>query len=105
MHERSPRRKLLICLLATNLLSATMTRTAKADCPDVLAKCDAALGAVRRELQICDLQVQVRDEHRDVLIKENTQLRERSGAWYSNPFVFAALGVIAGTFIGARATR
>lgn len=81
------------------------TGTANADCLDSLNKCDAALNAQKRELQLCDLQVQVRDEHRDMLVKENAALREKGSAWYSNPFVWAALGVIAGTYVGARATR
>jgi hypothetical protein len=74
-------------------------------CPDVLRACDAALKAKQRELDLADLGIQYRQDEVVRLQKENTQLRERSGAWYSNPFVWSAIGVIAGTYIGARATR
>lgn len=74
-------------------------------CDETLNACDSALKAKQRELDLADLGVKIRDQDRERLIKENAQLRERGTGLFDNPFVWAALGVIAGTFIGARATR
>jgi hypothetical protein len=76
-----------------------------ASCDETLNSCDAALKAKQRELDLSDLGIKIRDEDRERLAKENAQLRERGTGLFDNPFVWAALGVIAGTFIGARTTR
>lgn len=89
----------------SSLSVSTTSLAAPPTCDDVLNSCDSALKAKQRELDLADLGVKIRDEDRERLQKENTQLRDRGQAWYSNPFVFAALGVIAGAYIGARATR
>jgi hypothetical protein len=82
-----------------------MARAETPTCPDVLNACDAALKAKQRELDLADLGIKIRDEDRLRLQKENAALRERGSAWYENPVVWAAIGVIAGSYIGARATR
>ena len=93
------------------MTSSGVTTNALADqaatpkCEQVLSACDQALRAKQRELDLADLGIQYRQDEVSRLQKENAQLREQSGAWYNNPVVFAALGVIAGAFIGARATR
>lgn len=87
------------------MTSAVAGPGATPSCEQVLDACDAALKAKQRELDLADLGIKIRDEHRVELQKENARLREESGAWYRNPFVWAAIGVIAGTYVGARATR
>lgn len=74
-------------------------------CEQVLSACDAALRAKQRELDLADLGIQYRQDEVSRLQKENAALRDRGTAWYNNSFVWAAIGVIAGTYIGARATR
>lgn len=70
-----------------------------------LAKCDAALNAKTQEASLCDLGVKLRDNELDRVTKENAQLRQRGTGLFDNVFVWAALGVIAGAWAGARATR
>lgn len=74
-------------------------------CDETLNACDAALKAKQRELDLSDLGIKIRDDDRVRLQTENARLLERGQAWYSNPAIWAALGVIAGTYIGARAVR
>ena len=72
---------------------------------ELLDACDRALNAKIQEASLCGLGVQLRTDEMARLSKENTQLRERGTGLFDNPFVWAALGVIAGTYIGAKATR
>lgn len=74
-------------------------------CEKALDACDAALNAKIQEASLCGLGVKLRDDEMARLEKRNAALEERGTAWYSNPFVWAALGVIAGTYIGAGVTR
>ena len=93
------------------MTSSGVTTNALADqaatpkCEQVLSACDQALRAKQRELDLADLGIKLRDENRTELQKENARLREESSAWYKSPAIWAAIGVIAGTYIGARATR
>lgn len=89
---------LISLLLTTNALSAEPVE-------EQLRRCDLALNAKKQEASLCDLGVKLRDNEIERVSKENSQLREQSGAWYKNPFVWAAIGVIAGAYAGARATR
>lgn len=70
-----------------------------------LAKCDAALNAKIKEASLCEYGVKIRQDEVTRLQTQNAELLSKNGEWYSNPFVWAALGVIAGTYIGSRATR
>jgi hypothetical protein len=71
-----------------------------------LAKaCDAALNAKIQEANLCDLGVKLRDNEIERVSKENAQLREKESGLFSNPFTWAAIGVILGAYAGARATR
>lgn len=83
----------------------TSTKSYGATTDEKLSACDAALTARTKEANLCDLGVKFYAEQQVTLQKENARLREQSSAWYLNPFVWAAVGVIAGTYIGARATR
>lgn len=87
----------MLLLTSTNALSATTE--------EKLQACDAALYAKIKEATLCGLGVDLYKEARVVDQKEIAQLRERGAGLFSNPFVWAAIGVIAGTYIGARATR
>jgi hypothetical protein len=70
-----------------------------------LNACDSALYAKVREADLCNLGVQLRQNELERVTKENAELRGSQSAWYNNPFIFAAIGVIFGAYAGARATR
>ena len=89
-----------------SVLNASMNlAVAETTCDQTLSACDKALKAKQRELDLADLGIKLRDENRQDLLKENAKLREAGSAWYNNPFVWAAIGVIVGTYAGARVTR
>lgn len=92
-------------LVITLTLSSMNTRSYAATTDEVLNACDKALHAKIQEAQLCDLGVQLRTNEIDRVTKENTQLRESRTGLFSNPMIWAAIGVIAGTYIGARTTR
>lgn len=88
------------------LISSSMTTTSYAATTDeLLNSCDRALNAKIQEASLCGLGVQLRQSELERVTKENATLRERGSAWYSNPFVWAAVGVIFGAYAGARAVR
>lgn len=99
---------LIVLCLSTNAYAEIGTRTNDGrdeSTEKVLAACDAALNAKIQEASLCGLGVQLRTNEIERLQTQNAKLLDRGSAWYSNPFVWAALGVIAGTYIGARTTR
>lgn len=99
---------LLLSLMSSLSLSTTLPHTAQAatpTCDEVLNSCDAALKAKQRELDLSTLGIQIRQDEMVRLQKQNTQLLEKGASWYENPAVWAALGVIAGAYIGAKATK
>jgi hypothetical protein len=69
---------------------------ARATCNEDILICDKALQAKKGELKLCDLAVlQLKDEN--VLLK--TQVADKDEAlraWYHNPFVLVALGLVIG---------
>ena len=83
---------LMILSSSTSALSATTE--------EKLNACDAALYAKVKEADLCNLGVQLRSNELERISKENTQLRERGTGLFDNPFVWAAVGVIAGAYIG-----
>lgn len=85
------------CLLTTNASSATTE--------EKLTACDSALYAKVKEAELCSLGVQLRTDEMGRLNVENATLRERGSAWWSNPFIYAAIGVIVGAYAGARAVK
>lgn len=87
------------------MIAPATARAGTPTCDDVLNSCDAALKAKQRELDLADLGIKIRDDDRVRLQKENADLRDRGSAWYQNPAVWAAIGVIVGAYAGARATR
>lgn len=70
-------------------------------CDEVLNKCDTALKAKQRELDLSDLGVQIRDQDRVRLQKENEALRNSDTSILKNPVLWLALGV----FLGGYAAR
>lgn len=88
---------LTISLLSTSALSATTE--------EKLTACDAALYAKVKETQLCNLGVELRTSEIERLQKQNADLLDRGTAWYSNSFVWAAVGVIVGAYAGARAVK
>lgn len=87
------------------MLLLMSTRNYAATTDEVLNACDKALRAKVQEASLCDLGVKLRDAEIERVSKENAQLRERNQAWIYNPFMWAAIGVIAGAYAGARATK
>lgn len=82
-----------------------MKSSSAATTEEKLGACDAALYAKVKEAALCGLGVDLYKEARANDQKEIAELRKSSTGLFSNPFVWAAIGVIAGTYIGARATR
>lgn len=70
-----------------------------------LGACDAALTARNQQISMQDLGVKYRDDELERRAKEISTLRNKENNILSNPFVWAAIGVIAGTYIGSKATR
>ena len=70
-----------------------------------LAKCDAALNAKVQEASLCNLGVKLRTDELTRVNEENMQLRKQGTSLFTNPFVYAAIGVIFGAWAGARVTR
>ena len=70
-------------------------------CDKVLQSCDAALKAKQRELDLADLGVKLRSDEIDRLGKENVELRSKGTSIFSNPFLWATIGL----FVGSRVTR
>ena len=83
----------------------TATATGAEPVEEQLRRCDLALTAKKEEAHLCDLGVQLRSDEMARLETRNAALEDRGTALFSNPFVWAAIGVIAGTYFGARATR
>lgn len=92
-------------LRCTVILLISTSPALSATTEELLSACDAALTAKKDEARICDLGVKLYQNEIERVTKENAQLRESNQAWYKNPFVWAAIGVIAGAYAGARATR
>lgn len=81
-----------------------MMRTARAAAPEcsvVLGACDSALKAKQRELDLADLGIKIRDDDRKRLIEENRNLQDKGTSIWSNPFLWATIGL----FVGSRVTR
>lgn len=83
----------------------TTSNPAMANDTELLGKCDAALRAKMDQVDLCELRIKYRDEEIQRVYKENEMLRNKDRGFFDNPAVWAALGVIAGAFIGARAVR
>jgi hypothetical protein len=58
-----------------------------------------------KTIELQKLGIQIRQDEMVRLQTENSQIRSQGTSWYSNPFIFAAIGVIVGAYAGARATR
>lgn len=89
-------------MLTTSLLS---TSALSATTEEKFAACDAALYAKVKEVQLCNLGVELRTSEIERLQKQNADLLDRGTAWHQNPFLWATLGVFLGVYAGARATR
>ena len=72
---------------------------------ELLNACENALYAKDREATLCDLGVRLREDEMARLNAENVRLREQGTSVWSNPFIWAAVGVIVGAYAGARAVR
>lgn len=90
--------------MITLVSAPSMTKTSLAagpSCEQVLDSCDAALKAKQRELDLSDLGVKIRDEDRQRLLTENRELRSQGSSFWTNPFLWATIGL----FVGSRVTR
>jgi len=90
-------------MLVSELSTMRTARAAGAD--DVIAACDKALNAKIQEASLCGLGVQLRQAELERVNNENMELRKQGTSLFTNPFVYAAIGVIFGAWAGARATR
>jgi hypothetical protein len=79
-----------------------MNTVSQAETP---SKCDAALNAKIDEAHLCSIGIDYRNKELERMYKENEVLRNKGTGLLDNPAVWAAIGVIAGTFITQRLIR
>lgn len=88
------------------MLIVLLLITSRAVGQTTLDKCDAALRARGEQVSLCELGLKFREEEIGRLGKEVTELREENRpSFWNNPVVWAAAGVILGTYIGSRVVR
>jgi hypothetical protein len=89
------------------IISVSSMPIAKAapSCPEVLDACNAVNEGMKRQLDLTTIGLNLREDEMKRIGEENAQLRKRGTGLFDNPLVWAAIGVIAGAYAGARATR
>lgn len=87
-------------VLITSILTAPLR--ANADCKGDIVVCDKALQATKKEVQLCDLAVKELRDETDALNASLQSEQHKLEAWYHNPFILVALGMIAGGFLMKR---
>lgn len=95
------KQKLLIVLLATSILS----QSAKADCQDLINKCDAALEARKTELQLSNLALMQSMERSAMLEVELEHKEAKLRSFTRNPFIMSALGLVVGIVVTGYALK
>ena len=80
-----------------------MTATARADCParltqcvEVVDQCKTALEARKREVELCRLGLQQSQSTNSQLNEELEQKNKQLEAWYRNPWLLLAIGLVGG---------
>lgn len=92
--------------MSTSALSAeTDWESLAKGCDKAYRAADTALNAKIQEASLCNLGVQLRSDEITRLQTQNAKLLDRNTSVWSNPFVYAAIGVIFGAWAGARAVR
>jgi hypothetical protein len=96
-------RLISLMLIGSMCVLSTLTpMTARAGtCEQDIILCDKALQAKKGELRLCDLAVRQLQDENTVLKTQITDKDDALRAWYHNPFVLVALGLV----IGVAATR
>jgi hypothetical protein len=98
-----PGPKLIVWLLIIALTASGLS--ARADCLVALQKCDEALQARERQVQICDLALRQSLE-RGMLA--NLEIRDKDAqlsAWYRNPFTVGTIGALVGLVVAGIAFK
>lgn len=90
-------------LLMLSLLAISPCFAATAE--EKLQACDAALYAQKQSAELCSLGMSLRQDEMSRLNKEVSQLHESGQSWYNNVFVWAAVGVFVGAYVGTGAVR
>lgn len=83
-------------------------RTAQAaapSCDEVLQACDAALKSKEKEIDLANYGIRIRDDSRVDLQKQNDELRSAGTSIWSNPFLWATVGLFVGAYTTSRITR
>jgi hypothetical protein len=68
-------------------------------CEEVIAKCDAALAAKNTQIKKLELGLTAQTERVADLSSQLEDKNSQLQAWYRNPFVVGALGLVAGAAI------
>lgn len=87
------------------MLSSMSTRSYAATTDELLNACDKALTAKRKEADLCDYGIKLRDDARMLDQKEIADLRAARSAWYNNSFLWLAVGILAGGYLGIKAAK
>ena len=93
----------IVLIASWLILSALLATTAKADCParlnqcvEVVDACQAALTARKDELKLCNLGLQQSMSTNTQLNEEIENKNAQLSAFYRNPWLMLALGLVAG---------
>lgn len=97
--------RLKALLMLVVLLSPNMSVAATPTCKEVLKKADQAIQVQKVEISKLNLALtETRDDNAN-LRKEVTQAKKDIQAWYHNPWIMGAIGVVAGGLLFTFATR
>lgn len=82
-----------------------MTQGKTISCDEVLRSCAQAVSSLESANKEKDLLIHNLDDYSHKLEVQVSDLKEAQNAWYHNPFVMGALGLVAGTITGIWAAK
>lgn len=68
-------------------------------CPQVLKACDDVVNAKNEQLRVYGVAIQGYEAETTRLVKENRDLNSKSESMFRNPFLYFALGLVAGVVV------
>ncbi len=98
-----PNPRLIVLLLIIALLGTSFS--ARADCKDVIQKCDAAIAAKERQVSLCDLALRQSIERGTMLTLEVQEKDAQLSAWFRNPFTTVTVGALLGLVVAGIALK
>lgn len=85
-------------MILTSVLWTSITK-AEISCDQVLQKCDQTVKAQRKELELSDLAIKQSQDSLMKLTQELETEKNKSSAFYRNPFFLIGIGLIGGVLI------